>query len=189
MSSAAASLLFKPLEDALRDAFPELHDDIRSHYGAPLTPEIVRAIEAELGLSLPRSYVDLMMAQNGGSLSLRWEGTDDDHYIDLGDLLPLDHRIDGELYSAYMINEWEYPSPSYWLGGDGHTAILLDYRSVQLGGEPSVLYVDLESSPETQDTIFANFGEFLDYLVAETKNSLNVWVLRLVSRTWHRATV
>jgi hypothetical protein len=127
-----------------------------------------------LGLKFPQSYIDLMTAQNGGYLKIRWEGIDEDHYTDVESLRPLDSITYGEHQSKYMIEEWDYPAPSYWLGGDGHTAILLDYRSLQPGEEPPVLYVNLEGNPGVvEKQIFPNFGAFVDYLLDEIRKERN----------------
>ena len=168
--SEIAVELFEPLDVVLQRASPEVHDSVRSKYGQQLTEDQVKQVESELGLKLPKSYVELMTAQNGGYLRIRWEGIDEDHYTDLESLRPLNASVDGEHQSKYMIDEWEYPSPSYWLGGDGHTAILLDYRSLQPGEEPPVLYVNLDGNPQViEKQIFPNFRAFIDYLIEETR--------------------
>jgi SMI1-KNR4 cell-wall len=42
---------------------------LQRYIGEPLTDELLRSIEQELGYRLPRSYVELMRFQNGGLLA------------------------------------------------------------------------------------------------------------------------
>ncbi len=65
-----------------------------------------------------------------------------------------------------MVEEWDYPSPSVYLDGDGHTALLIDYRDVGPDDEPTITWVDVEMEEERR--VFANsFRELMQKLLTE----------------------
>jgi hypothetical protein len=134
-----------------------------------LTPEMVRAAEESLGVKLPESYIQFLHVQNGGALDTPEIVAMDSAEFDIREMpgIGTPNGIDSETGSKYMVEEWGYPTPTVWLAGDGHTAILLDYREVGPGGEPPVVYVDTEAEPMRIVRLAPNFLSFLVRMVDE----------------------
>jgi len=144
--------------------------------GPPLNDNMVRAAEANVGFRLPRAYVELLHERNGGvpirrcfrtTVKTSWA---EDH-IEISGLLGVGsvRGIDGNLGSAYLIQEWDYPNIGIVIGdtpSGGHDTVMLDYRECGSQGEPRVVYVD---DDRTILVLAANFAEFADRLI-ECKN-------------------
>lgn len=143
----------------------------------PLTDEVLRAVEAELGHQLPAAYVDLSRRHNGGSLAR------DAHSAPSRTSWAEDHvgvytvaaigrtarfSLCGELGSAFWVAEWGYPDIGIYIAdcpSAGHDMIALDYRSP---GEPAVVHVDQEWN--YQITVLApDFENFVMGLVNESE--------------------
>ncbi|WP_035434360.1 SMI1/KNR4 family protein [Bacillus sp. UNC322MFChir4.1] len=110
-----------------------------------LTDDMVVNTEKNLGVKLPKSYIELCKVQNGGytiydafptSVPTGWaEDHVSVHYINgIGK--------EGILTSDYYIEEWELPKDIVLLCGDGHWWIAMDYRNAK--ENPPVIYIDLE---------------------------------------------
>lgn len=72
--------------------------------------------------------------------------------------------IDGELGSAYLVQEWGYPEIGVVIcdtPSGGHDTVMLDYSECGPSGEPRVVYVDEDRSvlPIAHD--FSAFAEAL----------------------------
>lgn len=122
----------------------------------PPTDEDVRKVEAELGYTLPASYVALMRHRNGGipangvfptTMATSWA---DDHVaidgiIGIGSSKP--NSLCGSTGSRFMLDEWGYPDIGVVIAdcpSAGHDVIMLDYRRCGPQGEPEVVHVDQE---------------------------------------------
>jgi hypothetical protein len=142
----------------------------------PLTDEVLRSVETELGRRLPAAYVALARRHNGGYLALdghpapsrtTWAA---DH-VGVSDLAAIGRTakfsLCGELGSAFWVAEWGYPDIGLYIAGcpsAGHDMIALDYRTP---GEPCVVHVDQEWN--FQITVLApNFESFVSGLVEES---------------------
>jgi hypothetical protein len=122
----------------------------------PVTPEVVRDVEAALGFRLPRSYVALMSGQNGGLPRRTCFPTDsltswaDDHIAITGFFSigrDQTYSLLGKLGSKFMQEEWGYPTWGVCIcdcPSAGHDMVMLDYRTCGPTGEPSVVHVDQE---------------------------------------------
>jgi hypothetical protein len=127
-----------------------------------LTAEAVAAAEERLGVKLPEAYVELLRSLNGGYTNLPEWFQLDGCEIDLREIEGIGpNGIDGDFGSRYMVEEWGYPAGTVWIGGDGHTAVLLDYRESE---DPSVIYVDTEEDPVRVVTLAGSFEAFLERL-------------------------
>ncbi|MCM0675161.1 SMI1/KNR4 family protein [Micromonospora phytophila] len=143
----------------------------------PLTDEVLRAVEAQLGHQLPAAYVDLARRHNGGSLArgaypapggTSWAKD----YVAVYTLAAIGRTAQfslcGELGSAFWVAEWGYPDIGVYIAdcpSAGHDLVALDYRSP---GEPAVVHVDQEWN--YQITVLApDFETFLTGLVDESE--------------------
>lgn len=142
----------------------------------PLTDEVLRAVEAQLGHQLPIAYVDLARRHNGGSFArdahpapgrTSWA---EDH-VGVYTLAAIGRTarfsLCGELGSAFWAAEWGYPDIGIYIAdcpSAGHDMVALDYRSP---GEPAVVHVDQEWNYRI--TVFApDFETFVTGLVDES---------------------
>jgi hypothetical protein len=142
----------------------------------PPDDEIIRSVEAELGLRLPADYVELARQHNGGYLArtehpsptpTTWA---EDHVAvtelaAIGRTAPF--SLCGELGSSFWVTEWGYPDLGVYFAdcpSAGHDMIALDYRA---GGEPRVVHVDEEA--DYRITVLApDFATFINGLVDES---------------------
>ncbi|MHA3774082.1 SMI1/KNR4 family protein [Verrucomicrobiota bacterium sgz303538] len=127
------------------------------YVGAPITDEMIRSVETELGYKLPNAYIELLRSQNGGipvrtnhrtSQPTSWA---DDHVaitgiygLDCGKL----SSLCGEFSSKFWMEEWGYPNIGIYFAdcpSAGHDMLCLDYRCCGPDGEPKVVHVDQES--------------------------------------------
>jgi len=129
-----------------------------------LTDKAVAAMENQLSVRLPESYLTILREQNGGSL--RWTHPEfpGRHVWGIGPDFP---HIGEEQY-------WqdEGSDPDLWrptdfrrlvpFDGDGHWHLCLDYRR---GGEPCVSHIDLEQMEDRP--IAPDFAAFLAALGPE----------------------
>ena len=147
----------------------------KKYVGAPVTDEQVAAVERELGYKLPRSYVELMKAQNGGiprntnHRTRERTSWSNDHIAitglySIGSEKP--YSLCGEMGSQFWIEEWEYPAIGIYFAdcpSAGHDMLCLDYQECGPDGEPRVVHVDQEG--EYQVTMVAeNFESFIRHL-------------------------
>lgn len=122
-------------------------------FEAPLTDELLRTVEAEVGRRLPAAYVALARAHNGGHFARgahaapRRTTWAEDH-VGVVSLAAVGRTarfsLCGELGSAFWVAEWGYPDVGIYIAdcpSAGHDMIALDYRSP---GEPAVVHVDQE---------------------------------------------
>jgi cell wall assembly regulator SMI1 len=129
---------------------------LKEYVNEPLTDELVKSVEDELGYKLPSFYIELMKAQNGGlpintccpsSERTSWA---EDHVAITGILgigRKKSYSLCGDLGSQFMIDEWEYPNIGIYIcdcPSAGHDMICLDYRKNGKDGEPEVVHVDQE---------------------------------------------
>jgi len=153
------------------------HADVE---GPPLTEGMVVRAEAELGRSLPASYVSLMRRCNGGYLrntaipTSRATSWAEDH-VSVRSIFGIPAEDDegrfgtgsGILCTASMTSEWGLPQDVVLLDGDGHTWIALDYRTDPHAVEPAVLWLDVELDDEL--TIASSFDELIEKLRPESE--------------------
>ena len=142
----------------------------------PLTDELLRTVEAQLGHRLPQAYVALARLHNGGSFArdaypapsrTTWA---EDH-VGVYSLAAIGRTASfslcGERGSAFWVAEWGYPDIGVYIvdcPSAGHDMIALDYR---LPGEPTVVHVDQEW--DYRITVLApDFETFVTGLVDES---------------------
>ena len=142
----------------------------------PLSDELLRTVEAQLGHRLPQAYVALARRHNGGSFAraacpapsrTTWA---EDH-VGVYSLAAIGRTASfslcGERGSAFWVAEWGYPGIGVYIGdcpSAGHDMIALDYR---LPGEPAVVHVDQEW--DYRITVLApDFETFVTGLVDES---------------------
>lgn len=152
-----------------------MEEEYTGYLSAPVTDDLIREIEAELGYKLPASYVYLMKQHNGGCPKRTVvKGT----YCKIVGIYGIGREENNSLcgfmgYSNW-IDEWEYPKigiPICDTITGGHTMVFLDYRECGKDGEPKVVEIDQESDYEI--TVLAeNFEEFIGKLVYEEENEI-----------------
>ena len=168
------------LEDFDFTNFWEDSDYARESYvEGPITPDLIRSVELELGFRLPAAYVALMRVQNGGMPSRSCFPTTtptswaEDHVavtgiFGIGRDKPC--ALLGGQGSKFMQSEWGYPTFGICIcdcPSAGHDMIMLDYRACGPKGEPSVVHVDQERGYRV--TFLApDFETFLRGLVPES---------------------
>jgi len=161
-------------------AFWEDSDFARKDYvGAPVTDEMIRSVQAELGYRLPKAYIDLLRNQNGGiptktrhrtSQPTSWA---EDHVAITG-IYGLDRSrpssLCGEFSSKFWMEEWGYPAIGIYFAdcpSAGHDMLCLDYRGRGPDGEPRVVHVDQESDYKITP-VAENFEAFIRGLQDES---------------------
>jgi hypothetical protein len=146
-------------------------EDGPAHWtGPPLTAELVRQAEATLGFRLPREYVQLLAARNGGLLrtcchptTFRTSWAADHFQVDV--LLGVGYPEGADARSAYLIEEWGYPEIGVVIGvtpSAGHDTVMLDYSTSGPLGRPAVVHVDEDRVPRR---VAESFADFLSGLV------------------------
>ena len=132
----------------------------------PLTHEILKDAEKQLGVKLPALYVELLFLQNGGMArdwvfpfqkKTMWSS----NHVPFYELNGIDETGDeGILSSPDLCDEWELPPDQVLLCGEGHWWIALDYRT---GSDPCVSW---HVPQDQEDLVLApSFHAFLDGLV------------------------
>jgi hypothetical protein len=128
----------------------------KAYQDDPLTDEMVKAAEAELGYKLPLSYVTLMRNRNGGipkntSHPMTERTSWSENHISITGIMGIgweaSYSICGDMGSSFMIEEWEYPDIGVYVCTTptaGHNMVLLDYTKCGKQGEPEVVFVDQE---------------------------------------------
>jgi hypothetical protein len=146
----------------------------------PLEPppddDLVRSVEAELGLRLPASYIALARAHNGGYLARSAYPTSQptswapDH-VAVTSLAAIGRTANfslcGELGSQFWVEEWGYPDIGIYFAdcpSAGHDMIALDFRT--RGDEPSVVHVDQEVGYRIT-SLAPDFATFVNGLLHE----------------------
>lgn len=123
---------------------------------APLTEEVVAAVEREHGYKLPASYVELMKFQNGGTprrtnhLTTERTSWAKDH-IAITNIYSIGgnkrRSLCGGAGSKFWVEEWGYPDIGVYFAdcpSAGHDMVCLDYRACGPTGEPQVVHIDQE---------------------------------------------
>jgi SMI1-KNR4 cell-wall len=144
------------LDDLPADWWDDTGSAARGYVEPPLTDQLVREVEAELGVHLPASYVALMRRHNGGVPRLRdhpaphpttWA---DDH-VAISGIFGIgrthDFSLGGPRSGLWWSEEWSYPDVGVYVAdcpSAGHDLVALDYRGCGPDGEPGVVHVDEE---------------------------------------------
>ena len=119
-------------------------------------PNIINAVHAELGYTLPKSYIELARHQNGGfpkrcchrdASRASWSS----NHIAITGIFSIGHRkpasLCGEWGQQLWIEKWGYPTIGVYFAdcpSAGHDMLCLDYRECGADGEPQVVHVDQE---------------------------------------------
>jgi hypothetical protein len=114
---------------------------LQNYIGAPLTDEVVAAVERALGYTLPASYVALMRFQNGGIPRRTRHRTREPTswavgHIAITGIYSIGHEpscsLCGMTGSEFSIREWGYPPIGVYFAdcpSAGHDMLCLDYRA------------------------------------------------------------
>lgn len=146
---------------------------------SPLTDEDVARAEAVLGVRLPAEYVELLAAQNGGSVSRDFDAFPTSVPTSWAEDHVCFHAMAGigptgdwssVTESPALVKEWGMPPELVLLSGDGHYWIALDYRGLAEPSDPSVVWFDNEVNEDI--TLAADFRSFVEGLVPEEEFDL-----------------
>jgi hypothetical protein len=152
----------------------ELFEDDAYYTGPTLDWAMIRRAESDLGVRLPRRYLEVLFQRNGGVPRRRGYLTTfptswaEDHFEisairGIGGVWGIDSAAGRG--SAYMIAEWQYPDIGVVIcdtPSAGHDTVMLDYSECGPEGEPVVVYVDEDRIPKR---VAQSFDEFLERLV------------------------
>lgn len=122
----------------------------------------IKEVEDMLGYKLPKSYIEFLKIQNGGSISYdfgEWWltaiygiGQNADAYLGLEERFKL------------WRDEWKYPEIGIPFGetlSGGHDMYFMDYSDIDENGEPKIVIVDNEGDIE-KSFVANNFKEFIN---------------------------
>lgn len=127
-----------------------LFDDPSRPWGPPLTPALIAAAEAALGLRLPAALLEALAVCNGGPLRRRaLPEPRGGRPLGLPDLDGLGYR-QGIEADAQRRAEWGFPQGCLAIHTDGPRAVMLDYRRCGPQGEPSVIWVNTDEERDGQ---------------------------------------
>ena len=138
-----------------------------------LTDDMIASAERQLGVRLPKSYLDALRTKNGGStigryIKLPTQHVPDhlSHYVDHGYIAVLELNGIGTgddtiLETDYFVGEWGLPGPIVILSGEGHWWIAFDYRVAH--ENPPIVFLDSDSG----DTLHLSndFASFLSSIL------------------------
>ncbi len=145
--------------------------DVSDSNRPPLTDEMVKSAEEELGVKLPDLLIDLLRIQNGGytkgfafPMTQRTSWSPD--HIPFTELYgivldPFNETTQNMMDTRYMTDEWGLPEKQVLLTGEGHWWITLDYRE---SSAPCVKWIDVECNEEV--LIADDFDTFINGLVS-----------------------
>jgi hypothetical protein len=137
----------------------------------PLTDRRLAQAQAELGVTLPAELVHLLRLRNGGVVADDWDACPAAPNSWAPDHVPFDHLMGiappghdtlSMLDTAYLVAEWDLPSPIVLLSGDGHTWTALDYRTCGPAGTPPVVWLTADLDADLQ--IAPDFRGFVERL-------------------------
>ena len=185
------SLLNKVIQEKHADMFESI--DLENFWDEgsdkcePLTNELIRFTQAELGYKLPDSYIYLMKNRNGGKPKNHCFVTKDFNTVYISHILGMSltdpYALSGKFGSRFMIKEWGYPDTGVVIchsATRGHEAVFLDYSECGRNGEPKVVYIEQEANYRT--TLLADsFEEFikgLGCIDVEVLDTANTWFLK-----------
>ncbi|WP_026565848.1 SMI1/KNR4 family protein [Bacillus sp. UNC41MFS5] len=146
-------------------------EEIESYKLEPLTEKVIKNAEAKLGVTLPKSYLQILKEQNGGFITFNAFPTSKptvwaENHVQVEHIRGIGEE-NGILESEYLIKEWDLPSDIVLISGDGHYWVALDYR---VGSKnPKVIYIDTES--EQTMVLAKSFSMFLKGLYIEDDSS------------------
>lgn len=129
----------------------------------PISKQSIHDAEKRLGVALPRAYLELLAAQNGGYVRRTLPDLVHSMIWGIGPRFPsITDSIPSELHrwSRRQRRFWQKTLPLLPFDGDGHWYLCLDYRSG--APEPRVTYVDLET--EEEQLVAGNFKNYLSLL-------------------------
>ncbi len=133
-----------------------------------LTEELIEKAEDELGVKLPKRFIELLKIKNGGSLNRTilsssnksiWE----DGFYEIAELFGINDGNSEKtsiLSTSYLTSEWDLPEKQIIITGDGHWWITLDYRKIP--DTPTVNWI--EPDADRDEIIANNFEEFINNL-------------------------
>lgn len=145
--------------------------------GPQLTDETVGALESRYGVKFPKSLVELLKVQNGGTLAdsgFKFGG--EDYYVDSiyglsasdqwGNIKPISEVFDlnveeelkRQIHAEIGNPELVFPFADF----GGHCLYALDYNQASPKGEPKIIYFVCEGELSAVRTIAESFEHFLN---------------------------
>jgi hypothetical protein len=142
-----------------------LEDDI--YKLPPIRESDIKRAENLFNVKLPKSYLDILRIQNGGSIIFNAHPSPkptswSDHSVNVDFIMGIGEN-NGILETPYYIKEWNMPEGLILISGQGHSWIAFDYRNTV--ENPSIVYIDNET--EEIFKIADSFESFLKNLYVE----------------------
>ena len=116
----------------------------------------ISAFEKKLNKTLPDSYKEIIVKQNGGFLDYNAVETEGHEFLEIEHIYGLGSP--GLLDTDYLITEWQLPKNILIFSGEGNYWFALDYNS----DVPSVIYIEPESNYVVK--VAKDFNTFIDKL-------------------------
>ena len=129
------------------------------HQGS-LTESRIAEAEKVLGYHFPKSYIEFLQVQNGGTLS---EEYSDCYLTAIYGIGSADNSYGIEKKCDLWKNDWQYPDIGIPFGeteSGGHDLYYMDFSVVDENGEPRIVLIDNEGNNEVY-FVANNFAEFI----------------------------
>lgn len=124
---------------------------------APLTDDVIYAAEKQLGVTLPKEFLEVLRVQNGGAIRFSLPDSFGDLIAGIGDRFPSITDFTLAESQQYVDFPLDGLVP---FDGDGHWYHCLDFRND--AKNPGVAYVDIECN--SQNWIANSFAGFLSLM-------------------------
>jgi hypothetical protein len=133
----------------------------------PLKESDIKKAENLFNVKLPKSYLDILRTQNGGSIVYNAHPSPkptswSDHSVNVEFIMGIGEN-NGILETPYYIEEWNMPEGLILFSGQDHSWIAFDYRNTV--ENPPIVYIDNET--EEVFKIADSFESFLKNLYVE----------------------
>lgn len=111
----------------------------------PLTNAMIQQAQAELGVTLPLAYLNILRKQNGGYINYNGFPAPAGHIWEA--MILVDHILGigadvGILDTPILLEIWDMPSDLVLFSGDGEYWLAMDYRGCKDCTDPPITYFD-----------------------------------------------
>lgn len=131
------------------------------YHQGPLTESRIAEAEKVLGYHFPKSYIEFLQVQNGGTLSEEYS----ECYLTAIYGIGGDEKAENGIEEKFDLwkTDWQYPDIGIPFGETetaGHDLYYMDFSVVDENGEPRIVLIDNEGNNEVY-FVANNFAEFI----------------------------